>query len=132
MCPGKLNASAADALADEKWRDVDPLPGAITCNLGDALQYWTGGRLKSTYHRVRMPRPGEYRGERYSLAYFANAGLHTPLQDAAKSAPAVTFLQMLERRAQAVPLQADPATGLVCVAALAGIAGGPDFAQAAA
>ena len=31
---------------------------------------WSDDRLKSNYHRVRMPRPGEYQGSRYSIAYF--------------------------------------------------------------
>ena len=134
ICPGAGVASAADAAlaADCSWTDVDPLPGGITCNIGDALQYWTGGRLKSTYHRVRVPRPGEPAGERCSLAYFANAGLATPLQPpgGGGGGGAVTFLEMLARRAQEVPLAADPATGGVRVECLAGKAGGPDFAFA--
>ena len=39
-------------------------------NIGDALMRWSDDRLKSNYHRVRMPRPGEYQGSRYSIAYF--------------------------------------------------------------
>lgn len=31
---------------------------------------WSDDRLKSNYHRVRMPRPSEYQGSRYSIAYF--------------------------------------------------------------
>jgi len=42
------------------WVPCDPVPGAITVNIGDALQYWSDGRLKSTFHRVRMPRKDEY------------------------------------------------------------------------
>ncbi len=29
-------------------------------NIGDSLQYLSDDRLKSTYHRVRTPRPDEY------------------------------------------------------------------------
>ena len=32
------------------------LQGTITINIGDALQYWSDDRLKSTFHRVRVPR----------------------------------------------------------------------------
>ena len=131
MCPGKRASRAEDvagAAAADKWFDVDPVPGAITCNLGDALQYWTDGRLKSTYHRVRVPRPGEYAGERLSLAYFANAGLATPLAGPSGARPPVTFLEMLAKRNAEVPLEADPDTGAVRTDTLAGRAGGPDFA----
>ena len=129
VCPGLRASNAADALDESKWFPVDPVPGAITCNLGDALQYWTDGRIKSTYHRVRVPRPDEFQGDRYSLAYFANAGLHTPLQGPSRVYPPVTFLDILAKRAATVPLVSDPATGKVRVEALVGNAGGPDYAS---
>jgi len=113
ICPGKDVASPQSGLPDERWTPVDPLPGAITCNLGDALQYWTDGRIKSTYHRVRVPRPGEDQGDRYSLAYFANAGLHTPLQGPSRVYPPITFVDLLEARKQRVPMDMDPETGVV-------------------
>jgi hypothetical protein len=31
---------------------------------------WSDDKLKSNYHRVRMPTPGEDQGSRYSIAYF--------------------------------------------------------------
>ena len=37
------------------------------------LMRWSDDRLKSNYHRVRMPRAGEYLGPRYSLAWFNQA-----------------------------------------------------------
>ncbi len=39
-------------------------------NIGDALMRWSDDKLKSNYHRVRMPVPGEDQGSRYSIAYF--------------------------------------------------------------
>ncbi len=36
-----------------------PIPGCITVNIGDPLQIWSDGVLKSNYHRVRMPGPDE-------------------------------------------------------------------------
>jgi len=32
--------------------------------------FWTGGKFKSTVHRVALPRSTEEAGERYSIAYF--------------------------------------------------------------
>ncbi|OQO14863.1 hypothetical protein B0A48_00245 [Cryoendolithus antarcticus] len=48
----------------------------ILVNIGDLLEDWTAGLLKSTVHRVVFPKEG--RGEdRYSIAYFCH-----PLDDA--------------------------------------------------
>ena len=37
------------------WREIEPISGALIVNVGDCLQYWTCGRLKSTVHRVSIP-----------------------------------------------------------------------------
>ncbi|QOL81278.1 isopenicillin N synthase family dioxygenase [Pseudooceanicola spongiae] len=75
LSPGKDAKGRAIA-----WTDVPPLPGVITCNIGDMLMRWSDDKLQSTLHRVRMPRPEEYLGPRYSMAYFAQANMDTVLQ----------------------------------------------------
>ncbi|KKY16292.1 putativeoxoglutarate 3-dioxygenase [Phaeomoniella chlamydospora] len=34
------------------WVPADPIPGCLTCNIGDMLSKWTDGLYKSTLHRV--------------------------------------------------------------------------------
>ncbi|KAK9845175.1 hypothetical protein WJX84_008654 [Apatococcus fuscideae] len=74
--------------------------GCITCNSGDALQYLSDDRLKSTYHRVRTPRHNEYKGARASMAYFANVRNSTLLQGPLKKYPALTFNDILAKKLQ--------------------------------
>ena len=76
LCPG--NEAGSD-----RWTSVDPSEGVITCNIGDMLMRWSDDRLRSTLHRVRMPRSGEYLGPRQSIAFFCQAN-----QDATIVGPA--------------------------------------------
>ncbi|WP_170374446.1 isopenicillin N synthase family dioxygenase [Ruegeria atlantica] len=52
---------------DDSWISPDCPPGGFVVNIGDMLELWSGGRLKSTPHRV-VNRSGQ---ERYSFPYFA-------------------------------------------------------------
>jgi len=36
----------------EQWIDVDPIPNTFVVNIGEILQNWSSGLLKSTLHRV--------------------------------------------------------------------------------
>ncbi|MEM6710998.1 MAG: 2OG-Fe(II) oxygenase family protein [Pseudomonadota bacterium] len=67
LCPGK------EADGELGWTDVEPLPGVVTCNIGDMLMRWSDDQLQSTLHRVRMPCEDEYLGPRYSLPFFCQA-----------------------------------------------------------
>lgn len=71
--------------ADGSWTavPVDPtntisqgkaLP--VLVNIGDLLEDWTGGLLRSTVHRVVFPAEAKTAGDRYSIAYFCH-----PLDD---------------------------------------------------
>ena len=67
LCPGK------ESDGELGWTDVEPLPGVVTCNIGDMLMRWSDDQLLSTLHRVRMPKEDEYLGPRYSLPFFCQA-----------------------------------------------------------
>ncbi|RDW67042.1 hypothetical protein BP5796_09791 [Coleophoma crateriformis] len=52
------------------WRDVPYLEDAIVVNIGDALEFWTSGQLRSTVHRVVFPRTAAESGSRFSIPFF--------------------------------------------------------------
>ncbi|KAK5687337.1 hypothetical protein LTS10_001475 [Elasticomyces elasticus] len=65
--------SSTNGTSIDETMQKHPLP--ILVNIGDLLDDWTGGLLRSTVHRVIFPKGG---GEdRYSMAYFCQ-----PLNDA--------------------------------------------------
>nr|XP_039256704.1 2-oxoglutarate-dependent dioxygenase ecdK-like isoform X1 [Styela clava] len=57
--------------SDGEYKNISNVPDSILINVGDELQYWTGGRLKSTMHRVIVPDDKEKRLQsRRSIAFF--------------------------------------------------------------
>jgi isopenicillin N synthase-like dioxygenase len=57
-----------------EWRYVAPVDGGIICNVGDAIQFWSAGYLKSTTHRVVRPPDDQAMGKRLGLFYFVRPG----------------------------------------------------------
>ncbi|DBA67852.1 hypothetical protein WJX79_009733 [Trebouxia sp. C0005] len=96
VCPGR-EATTEYAMGDE-WTPCNPQQGAITVNIGDALMYWSDDKLKSNFHRVRAPNPGEYQKQRCSIAYFCQPCLSAVCQGPLKKYPPITGQQMAESR----------------------------------
>ncbi|DBA86602.1 TPA: hypothetical protein ACH3X1_005074 [Trebouxia sp. C0004] len=105
--PGQTGLEVCSGLTTDRkkaqeaqWVAFDPVPGAITINIGDSLQYWSDGALKSTYHRVRCPTAEDYAGDRYSIAYFANGRARTILQGPKKKYPPIKFEQIVAQKSK--------------------------------
>jgi isopenicillin N synthase-like dioxygenase len=89
ICPGH-ETSTSFGIGDV-WTKVEPAPGEIICNIGDLLMSWSDDRFKSTFHRVKTPcDPGDYYGERYSIAYFNQPCTDCEIQGPMKKYPMVT------------------------------------------
>ncbi|WP_040163374.1 isopenicillin N synthase family dioxygenase [Microbacterium gorillae] len=61
---------------DGEWVDAPPVPGAFVVNIGELLEYATGGYLTATDHRVISPR---FPDERISVPFFFNPALDARL-----------------------------------------------------
>ncbi|KAL2815213.1 hypothetical protein BDW59DRAFT_176219 [Aspergillus cavernicola] len=56
---------------ENEWRYVKSEPGRVIVNIADALEYLSGGFLKSTVHRVVRPPGDQAEKPRLGLIYFA-------------------------------------------------------------
>lgn len=65
------------------WQDAPYDPGALTINIGDLLEHWSGRRWRAGRHRVLPPQPHAPEEDLVSLVYFYEANhdaVITPLE----------------------------------------------------
>jgi isopenicillin N synthase-like dioxygenase len=65
-----------------EWKYVPPVDGGIICNVGDTLDFWSAGYLKSTIHRVQRPPEDQASGKRLGLFYFVRPGNQVDIKPA--------------------------------------------------
>ena len=86
-------------LGSGEWVEVPPVPGAIVVNLGDALEFCTGGLLRATPHRVQQRRDAN--AGRFSFAYFYDPTFDAELRSRVHLLPPALRARADERRASA-------------------------------
>ncbi|KAJ5092974.1 hypothetical protein N7456_008835 [Penicillium angulare] len=95
ICPGR--ESVTEFGIGDGWTKVEAKTGEIVCNIGDLLMSWSDDRFKSTFHRVKAPcEPGDYFGDRYSIAYFNQPCKDALIQGPLKKYPMVTGAQFTD------------------------------------
>ncbi|WVW84412.1 hypothetical protein I302_106446 [Kwoniella bestiolae CBS 10118] len=93
VCPGRK--VVGDFGMGQTWLPVEARQDRIVCNIGDQLMRWSDDRLKSTYHRVRLPEGAESQGARYSIAFFNQARTDSIIQGPEKKYPPITGGQFI-------------------------------------
>lgn len=107
---GGLQVEQTDKGSDRKlWLDIPPVEGCLVCNVGDAMEFWTSGRFKSTYHRVAMPRDQTQAKSRFSIAYFCQPSEDCLLVPLKQGTNLTEITEMLRRKG--IPDPGKPLTG---------------------
>ncbi|KAJ4304779.1 hypothetical protein N0V90_000307 [Kalmusia sp. IMI 367209] len=65
-----------------EWKYVPPVDNGIICNVGDTLDFWSAGYLKSTIHRVVRPPSDQVHIHRLGLFYFVRPGNEVDIKPA--------------------------------------------------
>ena len=71
-------SSPSLSLETEEWTPAPAWNDMVLVNIGDMLEFWTAGLLKSTWHRVVPGNMGHI--HRYALAYFVHPDRDTVLR----------------------------------------------------
>ena len=98
---------------DGSWLDAPHVPGALTVNIGDMLAHWTGGRWRSTFHRVLPPSDRDPGEELLSLVSFCGVAPSTlietlPVEGAVARPPVLAGDYMLAKLTEIDVVDATP------------------------
>lgn len=77
-----------------EWKYVRPVDGGVVCNIGDTVQFWSKGYLKSTTHRVVRPPEDQAGDYRLGLLYFVRPGNEVDIRTA--PSPLLTRLRLVK------------------------------------
>lgn len=94
ICPGR--EAHTDYGFGDQWTPVPSVTGEIVVNIGDMLMSWSDDKLKSNFHRVRMPLPGESHGDRYTIVWFNQANTDVIIQGPEEKYPPLTGKEFIE------------------------------------
>lgn len=89
-----------------EWRYVPPVDDGIVCNVGDTLDFWSAGYLKSTTHRVVRPPEDQAHLFRQGLFYFVRPGDEVDIKPA--PSPLLRRLGLIKETSE----EEAPVTGL--------------------
>lgn len=74
LLPDRGSAGLEIQTPSGDWTEIQPRDGAFVVNIGDLMELWTGGRWRSTLHRVKPT--AKRRG---SLAFFHQPNWHAEI-----------------------------------------------------
>jgi isopenicillin N synthase-like dioxygenase len=77
------DSGGLEVRSGDTWVEVPPQPDAFVCNIGDMLDRITGGRYRSTAHRVRSPAARD----RISIPFFFDPDWDARLDELALPGP---------------------------------------------
>ncbi|EPY53892.1 2OG-Fe(II) oxygenase superfamily protein [Schizosaccharomyces cryophilus OY26] len=99
---GCLQIQPPKSHATVDWVRVSVDKEVISVNVADMLHFWTGGRVKSSIHQIRIE---PHTRERQLIAYFATPDLDCPLnrisdKEDGKNTKTITAREYKEKRSQ--------------------------------
>lgn len=80
------------------WSPIIPDEGLITCNIGDMLMRWSDDKLRSTLHRVAMPKGSSNFDDRHSMAFFCQANSRQTIYGPEGKYPPISAREYLKQR----------------------------------